>query len=1141
MCIFAKFLSEQRNYFFVVFLTKNNEVIDMKKSIVILSFLLISAICSAAPVFNAPAIRIQPNGDTLHCLISGDEYYHRLHDANGYTIVQNPQTGYWVYADTVHKGRDRWDVVATKHVVGTVNPAQVGLHPNIGIDRETWMEKQHYYDIPAGYAASSGPKTSGTNHGTLNNIVIFIRFSDETEISTPLSNINAMFNDSSATATSMYNYFKKVSYGKIYIPTHYYPTPNGNNVISFQDSLPRSYYMPYNATTNTNGYQNDTESRNREFSLLERAVNYVNAHSPVSTSLNLDMDNDGKVDNICFVVKGTYTGWSDLLWPHKWSLYDRYVYINGKRVYTFNLQLEGSGTHYFSSSTFCHEMFHTLGAPDLYRYNVGTDVSGVGSWDLMCSNTTPPQHMSAYMKWKYGNWLDSIPEITVPGTYTLHSLGDNTYDNCCYKIAAQEPHQWYVLEYRDNTEMFETALPGRGLLVFRIDDRYNGNASYNGTTVFDEVYLFRPNAPNDSTNGTLSQAYFSGNTSRTSFTPYTNPHPWLTNNIIDTTFSITNVTSPGVTISFTYHDLRGCREPMSLAVNNPNGYSANLSWSGNANNYKVQWRENGSTTINSTFVNATSYSLTGLSLNTAYQWRVRGICGANDSSDWSDWNTFRTAMCPTPTETTIGSGDTTYYTLPLNSYYNYSYSQMIFTSAELGGSPYAISKIAFNYAGTDQLNSKDSCIIYLGNTTQSSFAGTAMSNFVPFSQLQKVYEGPMQCVQGWNEFVLDSAFIYNGTGNLVVAIDDNSGEYNSSSCKFFCTRTNGQYRSLTYYSDSYNPDPTASSYNGSKYRRQYRADIRFSGCPVVNYYEVTLHNNMPAHGTVSGDGVYEEGETVTITATAGTGHYFMYWISNGDTIRQNPYIFTANADIELTAYFAPCTYTITTNIADGGVGGMVTGGGTYTYGSNISIYAQPFSHHSFSHWHCNNNGADIYENSFIVTVTADSSFTAYFDSETHSVSVESDNNEIGSAWFDLGDGSQEHYGTLDYGTMLTLYAMPSTDLQGMVCYFDTWSDGNSDNPRSLQLTQDTAITAHFIADIIDGIDIANNDDIVIVAHHLEVTVFGAEGRIVHLFDITGRCLSTVTGKSETVMQLPNNGVFIVKVDGYAPRKIVSMQ
>ena len=544
----------------------------------------------AAPVFNAPAIRVQPNGDTLYCFLTGDEYYHRLHDANGFTIIQNPTTGFWVYADTVHSDRTHWELIATEYVAGRVEPSALGIGPNLGVDRDTWKKLQTRYNEPQ-KETGNAPKTSGGNHGTLNNIVIFIRFSDETEISTSFSTINAMFNDSSETSTSMYNYFKHASYNKIFIPTHYYPTPNGNNIVSYQDSLPRSYYMPYNATTAPNGYNDDTERRDREFGLLERAVNYVNANSPVPSTLNLDMDNDGYIDNICFVVKGTYTGWSDLLWPHKWSLWDRNVFINGKRVYTFNLQLEGSGEHYFSSSTFCHEMFHSLGAPDLYHYDVQTEVSGVGSWDLMCSNTTPPQHMSAYMKWKYGNWLDSIPEITVPGTYSLHSLADSDYSNCSYKIAAQEPYQWYILEYRDNTELFETTLSGRGLIIFRIDERYNGNAGYDGVNNFDEVYLFRPGGNNDTTNGNTAQAYYNSFTGRTSFTPTTNPHPWLTGNVIDTTIAITNIGTPGETISFTYIDLRGCRLPMNQEATAITGTSATLSWNGNAPSYRLEWRD----------------------------------------------------------------------------------------------------------------------------------------------------------------------------------------------------------------------------------------------------------------------------------------------------------------------------------------------------------------------------------------------------------------------------------------------------------------------------------------------------------------------------------------------------------------------
>ena len=50
----------------------------------------------AAPAKFVPAARVQPNGDTLHCYASGDEFYNWLHDAEGYTIVQDPATGFYV-------------------------------------------------------------------------------------------------------------------------------------------------------------------------------------------------------------------------------------------------------------------------------------------------------------------------------------------------------------------------------------------------------------------------------------------------------------------------------------------------------------------------------------------------------------------------------------------------------------------------------------------------------------------------------------------------------------------------------------------------------------------------------------------------------------------------------------------------------------------------------------------------------------------------------------------------------------------------------------------------------------------------------------------------------------------------------------
>ena len=343
------------------------------RKLLFLLFVVLSSAAMSAPVWNKPVTIVQPNGDTLQCFVSGDEFFHRLHDADGYTIVRNTTTGEYVYATLVEG-----DLAPTTLLVGHNDPQSAGLTANLMPDALHLKQLHDAWKVPEKYLPPA-PKTSGRNHGTMNNVVIFIRFSDETTCtSSSFSTINSMFNDSTAGAVSMYNYFWHSSYHNLRIITQYYPTPSGSTVLSYQDDHPRSYYEPFNAVTNPNGYTNNTVRVQREFTLLESAVNWVNTNSPVPSNINIDMDNDNYVDNICFVVSGTYTGWNDLLWPHKWSLYDRYVYLNGKRVYTFNLQLAGSGSHYFSVSTFCHEMTHTLGAPDIYHYNNYTEVSPGG-------------------------------------------------------------------------------------------------------------------------------------------------------------------------------------------------------------------------------------------------------------------------------------------------------------------------------------------------------------------------------------------------------------------------------------------------------------------------------------------------------------------------------------------------------------------------------------------------------------------------------------------------------------------------------------------------------------------------------------------------------------------------------------------
>ena len=75
----------------------------MRKILLALVLSMLVAVSWAAPVKNMAVCRIQPKGDTLHCFVSGDEFFHRLHDAAGFTIVQNIETGEYVYA-TVSDG-----------------------------------------------------------------------------------------------------------------------------------------------------------------------------------------------------------------------------------------------------------------------------------------------------------------------------------------------------------------------------------------------------------------------------------------------------------------------------------------------------------------------------------------------------------------------------------------------------------------------------------------------------------------------------------------------------------------------------------------------------------------------------------------------------------------------------------------------------------------------------------------------------------------------------------------------------------------------------------------------------------------------------------------------------------------------------
>ena len=46
-----------------------------------------------------PRTITQPDGETFDCFVTGDQYGRRLHDRNDFTIILDPEDGYYYYAD----------------------------------------------------------------------------------------------------------------------------------------------------------------------------------------------------------------------------------------------------------------------------------------------------------------------------------------------------------------------------------------------------------------------------------------------------------------------------------------------------------------------------------------------------------------------------------------------------------------------------------------------------------------------------------------------------------------------------------------------------------------------------------------------------------------------------------------------------------------------------------------------------------------------------------------------------------------------------------------------------------------------------------------------------------------------------------
>ena len=295
-----------------------------------------------------------------------------------------------------------------------------------------------------------------------------------------------------------------------------------------------------------------------------------------------------------------------------------------------------------------------------------------------------------------------------------------------------------------------------------------------------------------------------------------------------------------------------CRRVEDMTVHSVARTGAAIGWtapaSGAPDSYFFEYRADGAGNWISETLREPYIILSGLSMNTTYEARVRSMCGGDLSRDRSI--TFSTLGCDVRSEQ--GSSTSSY--VPFNGYYSYGYSQSLYPASELEQLD-TILGIAFYCTSTN--NSAHTIDIYLGNTTATS---VTTNSYVPLSALTRVaYNRSITFAVGWNEINFTTPFVYDGNSNLVVAVDNNTGSYYSSIS--YRHHASAGSSSCYWYQDGSDYDPASPS-GGSTNNLQTVPDVKFlvsctdDGCqsplvvPVVTgSHSVDLHWQPVSHET----------------------------------------------------------------------------------------------------------------------------------------------------------------------------------------------------------------------------------------------------------------------------------------------------
>ena len=226
---------------------------------------------------------------------------------------------------------------------------------------------------------------------------------------------------------------------------------------------------------------------------------------------------------------------------------------------------------------------------------------------------------------------------------------------------------------------------------------------------------------------------------------------------------------------------------------------------------------------------------------------------------------------------TVGSGGRATGYLPCYPNNTYSMSQQIYTSDEIGQGGLITSIAFYNY----DIGSARTCDIYLSHTTKTSFDSS--TDWVTVSAEDKVFSGTITLGSDWTVIDFDTPFQYDGTQNLLLTVDDNTGKDTGSNFSIGAYDTSDQ--ALYYYKmfgTPVNLDPTqAITEEGTVYYRKNNIKLCFETLPKPYQVEAVEVGNVSAQiqCTLRGDAI---AWNLRYRKVAGEGEQEQRWVTEMD-------------------------------------------------------------------------------------------------------------------------------------------------------------------------------------------------------------------------------------------------------------------